>query len=51
MDEVGVFKMVKNGNLCEYDTMEKFKTEVESTIYLHTTSVQKVLWSMTPNGI
>jgi adenylosuccinate synthase len=51
MDEVGVFKMVKNGNLCKYETMEKFKAEVESTIYLHTTSVQKILWSMTPNGI
>lgn len=51
MDEVGVFKMVKNGNLCKYETMEQFKAEVESTIYLHTTSVQKILWSMTPNGI
>jgi len=51
MDKVGVFKMVKNGNLAQYETMERFKAEVESTIYLHTTSVQRIVWSTTPNGI
>jgi len=51
MEKVGVFKMVKNGNLAQYETMERFKAEVESTIYLHTTSVQRIIWSTTPNGI
>jgi adenylosuccinate synthase len=51
MENVGVFKMVKNGNLSNYETIDRFKAEVESTIYLHSTSVQKIVWSMTPNGI
>ena len=51
MDKVGVFKMVKNGNLSSYENIEQFKSEVESIIYLYTTSVQKIVWSMTPNGI
>jgi adenylosuccinate synthase len=51
MDKVGVFKMVRNGNLFHCENMERFKSEVENTIYTHTTSVQRIIWSMTPNGI
>jgi adenylosuccinate synthase len=51
MNEVDTFKLVKNGNLVKFETMEQFKSEVETTISLYTTSVQKIIWSMTPNGI
>ena len=51
MDKVGVFKMVRNGKLVEFDTMDKFKAEVETTINLYTSSVQRIIWSTTPNGI
>jgi adenylosuccinate synthase len=51
MDEVGVFKLVRDGKLMQFETMERFKAEVETTINLYTTSVQRIVWSTTPNGI
>lgn len=51
MENVGVFKMVKNGKLVEFESMDRFKNEVEITINLYTTTVQRVIWSTTPNGI
>lgn len=51
MDTAGVFKLVRDGKLKEFDNIDKFKSEVEVTINLHTTSVRRIIWSMTPNGI
>jgi len=51
MDKVGVFKLIRDGKLMQFETMERFKLEVETTINLHTTSVQRIVWSTTPNGI
>ena len=51
LEQVGVFKYTHEGKTYEYDRLIEFQTFVEAVIHRNTTSVMKITWSMTPNGI
>ena len=51
LEKVGVYKMVFNEKIVEFENVEKFKAEVEIKLHLCTTTIQKITWSTTPNGI
>jgi adenylosuccinate synthase len=51
LEQVVVFKYVHEGKTYEYDRLIEFQTFVDAVIRRNTTSVQKITWSMTPDGI
>ncbi len=51
LEQVGVFKYIHEGKTYEYDRLIEFQTFVEAVINRNTTSVMRITWSMTPNGI
>jgi adenylosuccinate synthase len=50
LKEVGVFKYVYGGTICEVPTLDEFKAQINDILY-DNTDIEEITWSMTPNGI